>query len=267
MKFLFFNSISGAGPMAARSLNQKTYTTHTLAPSLEEICFGHALGIENTLVDTYDVLVLGKTDPKCLLSLVKQYSPTFVIIDLGPLKLPKRDINPLIISLQLKGFKIALVKGLSTHTLGYNYYEDRAILIGKKEEEPVVLPAKMPIKHPFTPLANIVDLTSDETIIPFMNKGVMFHVVPRPWSFISPSRGDSYLCAHPLSIKTGAVWYGIQGKLHRLTVKEAAQIVGYPARLRKALQEVCKDQNLQVYTILRDISYPLWMEIFRRVII
>lgn len=269
MHISFLGTISGSSLYAALKLNHTIEVPDWKSPTLEEICLGHRFDYPKiSLVKTPDAVVTSSFATKPVMDFVKENKPQYVIWDLGP-KLPTRpQINRVSTPLQLAGYEVALLKELSSHYLGFNYSESRAIIVAKKSDSPmVVVPAKIHITRPFTPLSAILDVSEDEVIIPRVCDSRLFHLETRPWSFVSPSLGDSFLKSHPLSLKVGAVWYGFNGKLHRLTPSEAAQIVGMPMECEKKLRKLIDEPGLAVYCILKDISFPLWCDIFERVLL
>jgi hypothetical protein len=268
MHIAFLGSISGSGPYAARNSGHSVEVPYWKHDTVGEMVFGHALGFPKTsLLRTPEVIITSSYAVRQVIDLIKTWKPLYVIWDLGPKPPTKPQINRVTAPLQIVGYETVMLRGLSSHDLGYNYQEDRAIIIAKRGEAPVVIPPKLPIRRPFTPLSVIVDASKDEKIVPFLNGTMLFHKEPRPWSFVSKTLGDSFIKSHPLSVKVGAVWYAIEGKLHRLTFNEAAQIVGMPVECQMKLSQTIDDDGMLVYTALRDISYPLWIDIMERTLL
>lgn len=264
MHFLFYGSIAGSAIHAAKELGHSVEALPYKAKTLEDVMFGHALisSTPNLPADFFVSSANVNRDEG--MAVIKQRTPSIIVWDLGTDVPIKADINRIIVPLQLMGYTPSMLKGMSSHLLGYNYKQDRYVVIAKKGKEPAILPAKIHIKKPFTPLSAIIRAEGDALITPFISGRNLYHQEPRGWNFVSRPLGNDHLQAHPLSLKVGSVWYGIDGKLHRLTVSEAAAIVGYPPALQTALMSLCPDTGLAIYTILRDLPTPVWKDLFER---
>lgn len=262
MKALVYGSPAGTALFACEKLGIETFSMPYKASSIEDMMFGGWLGFPQS-EGPFDLLCTSGT-AELVKPLLKQIDVPIILWDMGP-KPSRKDINAAIVPLQLLGYDVVVLTNLSVHTLGYNYIETRAVVVARKGAEVAVKPSKLKISRPYTPLASICRTDTDEYVVPVFAGSRLFHRETRPWSYVSVPKANTYLLACQLSTKCGAVWYNIGGKLHRLTVSEAAAVVGYPLEAQLKLTTLCEDSGMLVYNILRDLAHPMWTDLFERI--
>jgi hypothetical protein len=225
--------------------------------------------IQKTLLEPSPADVLVTSCPLTLSKRVKTMANNIgakhILWDLGNTKMRKSDLNLVSVPLQIAGYEVTLIKGISISALGYNYKEDRWFLWATTEGISV-LPPKLQLKTPFMLLEDILDTDGDPLADPIWYKGKMFHKEPRPWTFLGKVYSDTHLKHHPLSTVVGSVWYLWEGKRHRIRPYEAASLAGVPIGVEEQIITSCPNDAMATYVMLKDAGYPVWLDMLERTI-
>lgn len=271
MTILFYRPISDTGMLAAAKLRLPYYVEAGYkAETLEDLTIGHHLEPPSQEIKSTPSVLVCSPIPVDLLDklLKKKRNPPLVIINLGP---NPSNLNRLFFVLQKHGYyDPLLLTGLSSHLLGYNYMENRRVIIASFGGESLTIePIHIPIAVPFTPLSSICRTHKSPPL--------KLEAGPRGWYqhgiyaggrvYVSLAEGNSYIRAEKLNPTYGTVRYAIDQKCHKLALTEVTRLTGYPLDAEIRLQQLLPQENgFLIYTLLRDLSYPVWKNLFERII-
>ena len=270
MKVLCYDLVTGVAGVAVRD------SGHTLVGYLRGQSMGeperHSTAprmLQASVMEAVDADIIITscpiTLPRRVRSVAKAAKAQHVLWDLGNCKPRKCDLNMVSVPLQIEGYEVTLLSGVSCSALGYNYKEDRWFLWATKGGIPL-LPPKLMLKTPFMMLDDILDSENDPIAIPIYARGRTFHKEHRAWNFLGKVYGNTHLKHHSLSTIVGTVWYVWEGRIHRIQPDEAATMVGVPMGLDELILTSCPTPALATYVTLKDAGYPVWMDMIERTI-
>jgi hypothetical protein len=221
-----------------------------------------------THIPNVDVLLTcaDPEDAPMVKSIVKASKAMFVIWAMPPdLELTSKAINKASVPLQMLDLDTSLLQGVSSHTLGFNYKENRSFLIATCDKREVLTP-KLKLLYPEGTLTDVLNTSKDEVLERFDGNKQVFHKEPRPWNYVSIPTNEFHIQAHKVGPKLGSVLYLIDGKVHRLTSQEANAVCGNPDGFDEEVSPHCETDGGAVFCILAEPSVAVWSDLLERVL-
>lgn len=193
---------------------------------------------------------------RILVDLLKDSKSKFFIWQIP--KIDNRLLQQASALLEFRGWDIMLIKGDSSTRLGIRYSDSRNIMIGKKDDDLVLLDSsKIPL--PILKLEEIIGTSHDEDYIECFEYNTYYHKEPRPWSHVAFPDENNCLPECKLGWKYGAIYYIINNKVHRLTENNIVNLFDH----RKLTFPIYRREE-KVMWHLREIPYKMWVDYIRR---
>jgi hypothetical protein len=220
-----------------------------------------------TRVPKADVLLTcaNYKDAHIVKEIVKQSQVSFIVwaVSSEP-EVTRKALNQYAIPLQMLDYETTVLKGVSVHTLGYSYVEDRTFILATNDKRDL-LPPKLKMLYPDLTLSDLCDTSSDAVFVRVDGNKQVFCGEPRPWTYTSIPRDEFHLEAHRLGPKLGTVLYLIGDKVHRLTPSEACVAVGNPDDFGDRVSPHCETAGQAVFAILSEPGMPVWLDLIERI--
>jgi len=188
--------------------------------------------------------------------IIKKSKPKYFIWDLGG-KYTQAMLKKISAVLEFNGYDLMFIKD-SSERLGIPYRDTRYIMLGKREEDIILLPSSRE-KACLNNLDFYFNIKNDREADLVELNGVLYQEEVRPWTHVCVPDGN-ILIEKTLGHKYGCIYYVINDKVHRVTAQECSLLLEQ-GRLNLNIKNA-----YEVYLQLREMPYLMWLDYIERLI-
>ena len=188
--------------------------------------------------------------------IIKKSKPKYFIWDLGN-KYTQVLLKKVSAVLEFNGYDLMFIKD-SSERLGIPYRDTRYIMLGKREEDIILLPSARE-KSCLNDLNFYFNTKNDREANLVELNGVLYQDDVRPWTHVCVPDGN-ILLEKTLGHKYGAIYYVINDKVHRMTAQECSMLLEQE-RIKLNIKN-----PYEVYLQLREMPYLMWLDYIERLV-